>query len=132
MYKKLIFILLMPFLFIACGNDDPEPELFRLAIQTEPVAEIAMGIHSAEITIGGDEKEISVDLIGDFDSYNISAGFPEWLTVTRSSDYSNRFVIKAAELKDNYSCTGKINFTVLKGNQSQSGYITIIQKHIIQ
>ena len=54
MYKKLISILLMSFMFIACGHDDPEPDLFRIAIQTEPVAEIAMGIHSAEITVGGD------------------------------------------------------------------------------
>lgn len=132
MYKKLIFILLMPFLFIACGNDDSEPELFRLAIQTEPVAEIAMGIHSAEITVGAEEKEISIDLIGDFDSYNISAGFPEWLTVTRSSDYSNRFVIKVAGLEGNDIRVGKVNFTVLKGNQSQSGSITIIQKYNLQ
>lgn len=132
MYKKLIFILLMPFLFIACGNDDPEPELFRLAIQTEPVAEIAMGIHSAEITVGAEEKEISIDLIGDFDSYNISAGFPEWLTVTRSSDFSTRFVIKVAGLEGNDIRVGKVNFTVLKGNQSQSGSITIIQKYNLQ
>lgn len=132
MYKKLIFILLMPFLFIACGNDDPEPDLFRIAIQTEPVAEIAMGIHSAEITIGGDEKEMTIDLIGDFDSYNISAGIPAWLTVTRSSDYSNRFIIKVSLLKGSDPRVGKVDFTVLKGNQSQSGSITIIQKYNIQ
>lgn len=132
MYKKLIFILLMPFLFIACGNDDPEPDLFRIAIQTEPVAEIAMGIHSAEITVGGDEKEMTIDLIGDFDSYSISAGIPEWLTVTRSSDYSNRFIIKVTELKGDDTRIGKVDFTVLKGNQSQPGSITIIQKYNLQ
>lgn len=132
MYKKLISILFMSFLFIACGNDDPEPDLFRIAIQTEPVAEIAMGIHSAEITIGGEGKEMTIDLIGDFDSYSISAGIPEWLTVTRSSDYYNRFVIKVAGLEGNDTRVGKVNFTVLKGNQSQSGSIAIIQKYNLQ
>lgn len=132
MYKKLIFILFMSFLFIACGHDDPAPDLFRIAIQTEPVAEIAMGIHSAEITIGGEGKEMTIDLIGDFDSYSISAGIPEWLTVTRSSDYYNRFVIKVAGLEGNDIRVGKVNFTVLKGNQSQSGSIAIIQKYNLQ
>lgn len=132
MYKDLIFLLFLPFLFVACGNDDPEPDLFRIALQTEPVAEIAMGIHSAEITVDAVEKEILVDLIGDFDSYSISAGIPEWLTVTRSSDYSNRFEIKVAGLKEDDIRIGKVNFTVQKGNQSQPGVITIIQKYNIQ
>lgn len=127
MFKKFMSIF-FPLILTACGEIGPELDLYHIAIQTEPVAEIAMGLHSAEITIDGNPKEIVIDLVGEFDSYSLSDDIPDWMTVTTTPYYSRQFTIHVAGLGDGGSRTGEVGFIVSKDKKSQSGTITITQK----
>lgn len=129
MYKKLILLLLVPFIFTACGNDEPELDLFHLSIATETDADIAMGIHSAELTVNGYARWIEVGLVGDFDSYSLSDDIPDWLSISNAEVIAttHRFRINVSALGGGDSRIGKVCFAIFKGNQSQSGTITITQ-----
>lgn len=81
MLKKFLFILFLPLIITACSNDEPELDLFHLTLGTEADADIAMGIHSAEVTVNGYARWIDVGIVGDFDSYTFSDDVPSWLTV---------------------------------------------------
>lgn len=61
---------------------------FHLEILTLPSgeSEVSLGVHSAEIGINGIENEISVGLVGDFDSFILSDGIPDWLTVSTADN----------------------------------------------
>ena len=128
MYKKILLLLFLPLIVTACG-DDKQLDLFHLTLGTEADAEVAMGIHSAEITINGYARWIDVGIVGDFDSYRLSDDVPEWMTIsntpTTTTPYG--FRIDVAELDGTVSRTGKVSFTVTKGAASQSGTITVTQ-----
>ena len=47
MYKKLLLVLLFPFILSACGSDEPL-DLFHLTLGTEADADIVMATHSAD------------------------------------------------------------------------------------
>lgn len=125
--KSLVFFIL-PFFLIACSGEEPDEEgLFRLTMSMEADAEVAMGIHSADVTINGYPKDINVSLVGNYDSYSISDNLPEWLTVTPSDKHFN---IAVAKYSGSEYRVGKVAFTVFKGEQSQAGVITITQKSL--
>lgn len=124
--KKHLLLLILPFLFTACSKDnEPDYSLFNLAIGIEAESEIAMGIHSAEISINGYSNEINVGIVGDYDSFILSDGVPSWLTVQVIDE--NNFIIKIPALSNADSRSGEVGFTVFKGSKSQTGAITIVQ-----
>lgn len=129
MYKKLVLLFLFPFILTACGNDEPDMDLFHLTIGTEADADIAMGIHSAELTVNGYARWIEVGIVGDFDSYSLSDDIPDWLTISNAKVVAttHKFRINVSALGGDDSRIGKVGFTVFNGNQSQSGTITITQ-----
>lgn len=129
MYKKLVLLFLLPFILCACGNDEPDLDLFHLTIGTETDAEIVMGIHYAELTVNGYARWIEVGIVGDFDSYSLSDDIPEWLTISNAEVIAttHKFRINVSALGGGESRTGKVGFTVFNGSQSQSGTITITQ-----
>lgn len=129
MYKKLVLLFLFPFILTACGDDEPDLDLFHLTIGTEADADIAMGIHSAELTVNGYARWIEVGIIGDYDSYSLSDDIPDWLTISNAEVIAttHKFIINVSALGGDDSRIGKVGFTVFKGNQSQSGTITITQ-----
>ena len=129
MYKKFLLFLILPFIVSACSNDEPELDLFHLTLATEADANFAMGIHSAEFTINGYARWIEVGIVGDFDSYSFSDDIPDWLTITNAEVIAttHKFRINVSALGGDDSRIGKVGFTVFKGNQSQSGTITITQ-----
>ena len=129
MNKKLVLLFLLPFILTACGKNEPALDLFHLTIGTETDAEIAMGIHSAELTVNGYARWIEVGIVGDFDSYSLSDDIPDWLTISDAEVITtpHQFRINVSALEGGDSRIGKVGFTVFKGNQSQSGTITITQ-----
>lgn len=123
-YLKLL-LLILPFFVISCGNEEePEPNLFSFAVQLDSEGEVALGVHHCEITIPGEQQYIKVTLIGDFDSFDISNDMPSWLTVTPGE---KTISILVSSLGDGAARSGKIGFTVFKGNTRNTGSITVLQ-----
>ena len=62
-------------LFAGCSDDEPDHEanLFSLAVQLEGEGELAMGIHDCEIIVPGNQQYISIDIIGDYDCFRVTA-----------------------------------------------------------
>lgn len=130
MLKKFLFILFLPLIITACSNDEPELDLFHLTLGTEADADIAMGIHSAEVTVNGYAWWIDVGIVGDFDSYTFSDDVPSWLTVIPQGGNigsTHHFRIEVSKLTGGESRIGKVGFTVFKGSKSQAGTITVTQ-----
>lgn len=130
MLKKFLFILFLPLIITACSNDEPELDLFHLTLGTEADADIAMGIHSAEVTVNGYARWIDVGIVGDFDSYTFSDDVPSWLTVIPQGGNigsTHHFRIEVSKLTGGESRIGKVGFTVFKGSKSQAGTITVTQ-----
>lgn len=129
MYKKIVLLLFLPFILAACSSDEPDLDLFHLTMATEADADIAMGIHSAELTVNGYARWIEVGIVGDFDSYSLSNDIPDWISISKAEviNTTHEFRINVSALGDDDSRIGKVGFTVFKGNQSQSGTITITQ-----
>ena len=126
--KKILNILLTLVLLTACSSDEPNIDLFHLTLGTESDAQIAMGIHSAEITINGYARWIEVGIAGDFDSYSLSGNIPEWMSISDSNtSIPNCFKINVTALEGDESRVGLVSFIVFKGSQSQTGEISIIQ-----
>lgn len=121
--------MFLPFILTACSNDEPELDLFHLTFGTEADADIAMGLHSAELTINGYARWIEVGIVGDIDFYTISDDIPDWLTISNSEmiNVPNCFRINVSALSGDESRIGKVNFTVFKGGKSQTGCITVTQ-----
>lgn len=130
MLKKFLFILFLPLIITARSNDEPELDLFHLTLGTEADADIAMGIHSAEVTVNGYARWIDVGIVGDFDSYTFSDDVPSWLTVIPQGGNigsTHHFRIEVSKLTGGESRIGKVGFTVFKGSKSQAGTITVTQ-----
>lgn len=129
MYKKLLLLTFLPLFLVACRNDEPEPDFFHLTLLTEADAEIAMGTHSADVTINGYARWIEVGIIGNYGSYSLSDNLPAWLTISKAEMMTvpNHFRINIAALEGDESRVGKVAFTVFKGGKSQSGSVTVKQ-----
>lgn len=129
MCKKLVLLFILPFILTACSNDEPDLDLFHLTVATEADADFAMGIHSAEFTLNGYARWIEIGIVGNFDAYSLSDDIPGWLTISNAEVIAttHKFRINVSALGGDDSRIGKVGFTVFKGNQSQSGTITITQ-----
>lgn len=124
-YLKILLFLL-PLFFVSCGNEEePEENLFSLAVQLQGEGEIALGVHDCEVVIPGNAQYVKLTLLGDYDSFNISAGYPSWMLVT-SGDKT--ISISVADIADAQTRTGTVAFTVFKGKSHNTGSITITQK----
>lgn len=123
--KYLIFLL--PFFFVACGDDEPEQNLFSIAVQLGDEGEVAVGQYDCEITVNGYGQYITVDLLGDFDSFRVGNSIPSWLMVTTGE---RRIKIAVPDIAGTPSRSGKIDFTVFKGKAQNTGSITITQNPI--
>lgn len=118
---------MLPFFFVACGDDEPEQNLFSIAVQLGGEGEIAIGQHDCEITINGYGQYITVDLLGDFDSFRVGNSIPSWLMVT-TGEYRIKIAVPDIAGTPTRSC--KIDFTVFKGKAQNTGSITITQNPI--
>lgn len=128
MYKKFLLLLILPFILIACGDDDePKNGIFEMVV-TEAPQDTETSVKDTEcgISTNGEAQTIVVSLLGDFDSFRVTGTFPDWIYTTSStnvlkfklSEYiGNEYDVRSAE----------ITFTVYKGNQSVNGRIIIHQ-----
>lgn len=113
----------------ACGNDESESDLFGIALRTDADANanIVMGYHSVEVTIDGCEKDIIVDVIGEFDYFKLSNDIPNWIIVTPTPDNTKQLTIKVKKFISEDARIARVEFMVFKGAQKQLGTIVIIQ-----
>lgn len=110
----------------ACGDDEPdhEADLFSLAVQLEGEGEIAMGIHDCEITVPGNQQYITIDILGDYDYFRVTA-VPSIGMVT-SGD--KRIKILLTNNLEESTQTGILEFIVYKGKSKNDGSVTVTQK----
>lgn len=126
--KQIRYLLfLLPFFLVACCDDEPEQDLFSIAVQLEEDGEVAIVHHDCEITVNGYGQYITVDLLGDFDSFSVGNSIPSWLMVTSGE---RRIKIAVADIAGTPSRSGKIEFTVFKGKAQNPGSITITQNPV--
>ncbi len=113
-------------LFAGCSDDEPDHEanLFSLAVQLEGEGELAMGIHDCEIIVPGNQQYISIDIIGDYDCFRVTA-VPDIGMVT-SGD--KRIKILLTNNLGETSQTGTLEFTVYKGKSWNKGTVTVTQR----
>lgn len=123
--KYLIFLL--PFFFAACGDVEPEQNLFSIAVQLSGEGELAIGQHDCEITVNGYGQYLTIDLLGDFDSFRVGNSIPSWLMVTTGE---RRIKIAVPNIAGTPTRSVKIEFTVYKGKAQNAGSITITQNPI--
>lgn len=126
--KQITYLLfLLPFFLVACGNDEPEQNLFSIAVQLGGEGELAVGQHDCEITVNGFGQYITVDLLGDYDSFSVGSSIPSWLMVTTGK---HQIKIAVADIAGTPARSGKIEFTVFKGKAQNKGSISITQKEL--
>lgn len=113
-------------IFAGCSDDEPdhEADLFSLAVQLEGEGELAMGIHDCEIIVPGNQQYISIDIIGDYDCFRVTA-VPDIGMVT-SGD--KRIKILLTNNLGETSQTGTLEFTVYKGKSWNKGTVTVTQR----
>lgn len=131
--KKIFLFLFISLILTACRKETPALDLFHLTIGTEADAHIAMGLHSAEITVDDKARWIEVGLVGDIDSYTLSDEIPDWLTISDAEviNVPHHFRINVSELGSEETRIGSIDFTVTKGQLSQTGTITVTQQPLL-
>lgn len=122
----IMLAFLCSFAIVGC-DDEPKQNLFSIAVQLGGEGEVAIGQHDCEITVNGFDQYITVDLLGDFDSFRVGNSIPSWLMVTTGE---RRIKIAVPDLAGTPSRSGKIDFTVFKGKAQNAGSITITQNPI--
>lgn len=128
----IMLAFLCSFAIVSCvddndGDDEPKQNLFSIAVQLGGEGEVAIGQHDCEITVNGFDQYITVDLLGDFDSFRVGNSIPSWLMVTTGE---RRIKIAVPDIAGTPSRSGKIDFTVFKGKAQNAGSITITQNPI--
>jgi nitrite reductase/ring-hydroxylating ferredoxin subunit len=124
---RYLFSLLLPLiLFSSCsGSDDPEVDLFTLSVQANDETEsLKIAPHSCEVVLKGWLSTLTVTISGDFDGLYISDNTPDWIDVSASAA-TITLSINSYNLDATRSVV--VSFTVKKGNESNSGSITITQ-----
>ena len=119
----IMLAFLCSFAIVGC-DDEPKQNLFSIAVQLGGEGEVAIGQHDCEITVNGFDQYITVDLLGDFDSFRVGNSIPSWLMVTIGE---RRIKIAVPDIAGTPSRSGKIDFTVFKGKAQNAGSITITQ-----
>lgn len=119
----IMLAFLCSFAIVGC-DDEPKQNLFLIAVQLGGEGEVAIGQHDCEITVNGFDQYITVDLLGDFDSFRVGNSIPSWLMVTTGE---RRIKIAVPDIAGTPSRSGKIDFTVFKGKAQNAGSITITQ-----
>lgn len=126
MNKFSLLFLFLPLLFVACSDEDSDNRLFAIrVIETPQEAEISIDDTDCYISINGFAQSISVSLVGDFDSFNISDGVAEWITI---SVEASTITLALSGFNDEDDVrNAAIGFTVFKGGESVSGRIIVHQ-----
>lgn len=126
--KHFLYLLLLPFILTACGNDEPKSNLFKYEVTKAPSnTETSFDGTDCGISTNGEEQTIIVTLLGDYDSFRVTSTIPDWIYTT-SSDNKLKFKLSAYTGDESDMRSAAITFTVHKGNQSENGRIIIHQR----
>lgn len=128
MMKKFLYILFLPFILIACGEDEPVNDLFEIWISEAPQG-IEQTINDTEcgISTNGEAQTITITFLGDYDSFRVtSSTIPDWIYATSSNSVLklklNEYNGGEYEMR-----SAEITFVVKKGSQSVNGRIIVHQ-----
>lgn len=124
---KYLFLLLLPLILLSSclDSDDPEVDLFTLSVETNDETEsLKLAPHSCEVVLKGWLSTLTVTISGDFDGLYISDNTPDWIDVSTSAA---TITLKINSYNLDATRSGVVSFTVKKGNESNSGSITVIQ-----
>lgn len=126
----LLFAILCAALFSGCGSDEPENSLFRLSFSSEyseedNTATFKVGSNYINVDLDGFGQSFIVTVDGNYETFTIAEGAPEWASATAKG---NQIVVDVKGFGGPGNRTGKINFVVFKGSNSETGYIQISQK----
>lgn len=113
---------------VSCRRDEPDEEgLFHLTLAMEAPADVAMGLHSADVWINGEAKEIRVTVVGTYETLTVSEQQPDWVALA-ATDRGFSVSVPVNDTDD--ARTVRVDFTVAKGRETQRGYVTVTQQPI--
>lgn len=125
--KKFLYILLLPFILCACGDDEPKSNLFKFDVTEAPSdTETSFDGTDCGISTNGEAQTITVTLLGDYNSFQVTGTIPDWIYTT-SSDRKLKFKLSEYNGDEYDMRSAAINFTVFKGKQTENGRIIIHQ-----
>lgn len=124
---RYFLFLILPFFLAACGDDDPQNNLFEIWISEAPQG-VEQTIDDTEcgISTNGEAQTIAITLVGDYDSFRVTSSIPDWIYCTTSESimkfklteyFGGEYDMRSAE----------ITFTVTKGKSSVDGRVIIHQ-----
>lgn len=127
MYKKFLFLLFLPFILTACGDDEPQNDLFEIVVSEAPTGtELTIDDTYCGISTSGEAQTIAITLIGDYDTFRVTSSIPDWMYCT-SSDHLMKFKLNEYYGDEYDMRSADITFVVSKGKSSVNGRIIIHQ-----
>lgn len=125
--KKFFYILFLPFILIACGDDEPSSDFFSFEVTEKPSdTEVSYDGTDCGISTNGEAQTITVTINGDYDSFRVISGIPDW-SYTTSSDKVVKFKLNQFTGDETDVRSADIIIAVTKGKQSVNGHIIIHQ-----
>lgn len=123
---RFLFFFLCSIL-TACGNDEPANNLFEIWVTEAPRgSELTINDTDCGISTKGDAQTIEITLLGDYDSFRITSGIPDWIYCT-SSTHTMKFKLSAYDGEESDVRSADVSFKVSKGKTSVNGRIIIHQ-----
>ena len=117
---------MLSFFLVACSDDEPKNPVFEIFVKTaNPGTEITIDNSDCGVFINGEEQNIQIALVGDYDSFDVSDDVPDWISINKDGLITlHIFEYKGDE---NNMRSASIDFTVFKGNKTVDGHIFIHQ-----
>lgn len=127
MYNKILLLLFLPFLLIACSEEEPKNGLFEIFVSEAPRGtESSVNDTDCGISTSGESQTIKISLVGDYDSIEITENTAEWIEVTAGSSTITLSLSEFRGGEDDVR-NAAVCFTVFKGNNSVFGRIIVHQ-----
>lgn len=126
MFKKLLLFVL-PLFLLTCCDDERDDDVFTIVVSDAPQgSEISIIGTECFISTSGEKQSIEITLAGDFDSYNVSDGVPDWITVDNEQS-TIKLSLSYFSGEENDIREAKFGFRVFKGGNSVGGRIVVHQ-----
>ena len=117
---------MLSFFLVACSDDEPKNPVFEIFVKTaNPGTEITIDNSDCGVFINGEEQNIQIALVGDYDSFDVSDDVPDWISINKDGLITLHIFEYKGDENDMRSAS--IDFTVFKGNKTVDGNIFIHQ-----
>ncbi len=117
---------MLSFFLVACGDDEPKNPVFEIFVKTaNPGTEITIDKTDCGVSINGEEQNVQIAMVGNYDSFDVSDDVPDWISVNKNGLITLHIFEYKSDENDMRSAT--IDFTVFKGNKTTEGHIFVHQ-----